>query len=71
MISQKILLAILLAILLVILCINVYNNRQVEAFTVQSAYNRSMRYMRYNAHPRITRFVATIMNTTRRFIPGL
>jgi hypothetical protein len=67
MISQKMLLAISLALL----CYIIYNNNQVEAFTVQSAYNRSMRYMRYNAHPRITRFVTTIMNTSRRFIPGL
>ena len=43
----------------------------MEAFTVQSVYNRSMRYMRYNAHPRITRFVTTLMNTAQRFIPGL
>jgi hypothetical protein len=67
MISQK----MLLAISLTLLCYIIYNNNQVEAFTVQSAYNRSMRYMRYNAHPRITRFVTTIMNTSRRFIPGL
>jgi len=67
MISQKFLLALSISIL----CYIIYNNNPVEAFTVQSAYNRSMRYMRYNAHPRITRFVAAIMNTSRRFIPGL
>ena len=65
MINQKILLAIFLALL----CYIVYNNPTTETFTVQSVYNRSMRYMRYNSHPRVTRYVTTLINTTRRFIP--
>ncbi len=67
MINKKFLLAIFLALL----CYIVYNHHTTESFTVQSVYNRSMRYMRYNAHPRVTRFVTTLMNTARRFIPGL
>ena len=64
---------LLYIILITIIIISIYNNilSEPEAFTVRSAYNRSMRYMRYNLHPRITRVATVIINRVKGFIPGL
>jgi len=69
MINRTLLLAFLVAIIFIIFFKGHLNEQ--EEFTVQSAYNSSMRYMRYNAHPRITQVAVAIINSVRFFIPGL
>ena len=69
MISSTILYIFLIAILFIASYKDILNEQ--EAFTVRSVYNRSMRYMRYNAHPRITRVASAIINRVKYFIPGL
>ena len=62
---------ILFTMIIVLICYIVYDNYNIETFTVNSAYNRSMRYIRYNAPSGVTSFVKTIMNTVQRYIPGI
>jgi hypothetical protein len=71
MINKTIVLIVLVIILLVLLYIHQYHNHITETFTVQSAYNRSMRFLRYNTHPRINAFAKRIINGISMFIPGL
>lgn len=68
MISNTILLVV---VILLAILYSQYNNHTTETFTVQSVYNRSMRFLRYNTHPRIHNYSKRIINGVSMFIPGL